>query len=144
MLKRRPVAVLVLPLLAASCHLIDQRDFNKNAGRPPTPKMVVSHAHPTPSLVTILYTTPNPDYRDTLATAVQKALAVKPDVLFTVTALVPASGSDSQEARAAAAAASGREVAQAIVDSGAQAGQVEQAVRVDPAVTVREVIVTVH
>ncbi len=49
-----------------------------------------------------------------------------------------------QVAAEEAAAVSGRDVAAAIVADGADPGQVEQAVRQDPAVSVREVHVEVH
>jgi ABC-type glycerol-3-phosphate transport system substrate-binding protein len=145
--KARPrLAILLLPCIAAGCHLVDQRDFDASAGRPPVPLHV---ATPPPAqthaLVTIRYATPNPQYREAVANAVQRALARKPDVLFTVTTLVPAQpGTDVQADQAALAAGSGREVAQAIVDAGAAAGQVEQVVRLQPGLPVREVQVTVH
>ena len=135
---RQIVACLCLAASVAGCHLVDQRDFDANAGRPPAPRAPLPGRPPPPSLVTIRYTTPEPQYRDALAAAVARALARKRDVLFTVTSLVPADSSPEE------AAASGREVSQAIVDDGAEPGQVEQAVRLDPAATVKEVRVTVH
>ena len=129
----------------AGCHLVDQRDFNANAGRPPVLPHVSAAIAPAPSLVTIRYATPDPQYREALAAAVRRALARKPDVLFTVTTSIPAlSAPDQQAEQAASASSSGREVAQAIIDAGAVAGQVEQAVRVQPGLSVREVQVNVH
>ncbi len=144
----RPRAALIAltPCLLAACHLVDQRDFDAAAGRPPVPLQVASA--PTaavPALVTIRYTTPDPPYREALATAVQRALARKPDVLFTVTTLVPDQpGADAQAEQAMQAAGYGHAVSQTIVDNGAAPGQVEQAVRVQPGLKVREVLVTVH
>ncbi len=135
---RQTAACLCLALAASGCHLVDQRDFDANAGRPPKPRVLPPGPPPPPSLVTIRYTTPDPQYRDALAALVTKALARKQDVLFTVTSVVPEAASPEE------AATSGREVAQAIVDDGAEAGQVEQAVRLDPGVTVKEVRVNVH
>jgi hypothetical protein len=95
--------------------------------------------------VTVRYSTPDPPYREALSQAVQKALARKRDVLFTVTTLVPpAAGTDEQASAAASAADSGREIAQAIADDGAEPGQIEQIVRIDPSASVREVLVEVH
>ncbi len=138
------IACVCLALALCGCHLVDERDFNSAAERPPTPK-VVSALPPPPSLVRISYTTPDPDYHDALASLVQRALARKADVLFTVVTLVPpAAGTDAQTEDAETAAASGREVAQQIVDDGASSGQVEQLVRIAPALKVKEVTVDVH
>ncbi len=117
---------------------MDQRDFDARAGQPPPPRAARPAPPPPPALVTIRYTTPEPAYRDKLAAVVTRALARKRDVLFTVTSLVPASDSPEQ------AAASGHEVAQAIVDDGAEPGQVEQAVRLDPSAAIKTVSVNVH
>ena len=135
----------LLVLALAGCHLVDQRDFDARAGRPPALPRVVPAAAPVPAFVTIRYTTPDPPYRDALSAAVKRALARKPDVLFTVVTVIPARSAPEAEAEeAASASASGRDVAQAIVDAGAAAGQVEQAVRVQPGLGVREVRVDVH
>jgi hypothetical protein len=140
--------LILLPLCALSaCHLVDQRDFNKHAGDRPSPPAgpVVAVAPPVPALVTIRYDVPNPPYREALATAVAHALARKHDVIFTVTTLVPPSGGPAEQAATeGAAAASGRDIAAAIVADGADPGQVEQAVRQDPALEVRQVRVDVH
>ena len=132
-------------MLAVGCHLVDQRDFDANAGRPPAVPHAAAAVAPAPSLVTIRYTTPDPHYQEVLAAAVKRALARKPDVLFTVTTFVPAQPTpDLQAQQAASASASGRDVARVIVDAGASAGQVEQAVRVQPGSSVRQVRVDVH
>jgi hypothetical protein len=141
----RALACLMLPLAAAACHLVDQRDFDAHAGSKPVLKVAASPARPVPSLVTIRYTVPDPDYRDAVTRVVQQALARKHDALFMVTTRVPASGTIAAQADAAEkAAASGREVAQAIVDAGAVPGQVAQTLRMDPSATTREVIVNVR
>jgi len=142
---RRALACLMLPLAAAACHLVDQRDFDANAGRKPVVRAMAKPAPGVPSLVTIRYTVPDPDYRGALTGAVQRALARKRDVLFMVTTHVPVAHTIAAQAEdAQKAAASGREVAQAIVDAGAVPGQVAQTLRIDPAATTREVIVTVR
>ncbi len=141
----RPLC-LILALCLPACHLVDQRDFNASAGTKPVPPVVARPTVPAvPALVTIRYTTPNPDYHDVLTAAVHKALARKPDVLFSVATLIPSTGGADATAEAQAlAAASGREVAQTIVAAGAQPGQVEQMVGTDPASAVREVVVRVQ
>jgi len=127
----------------AGCHLVDQRDFNAAAGRPPVPPAGPPPGPGVAALVTIRYTTADPQWREAVAGAVQRSLARKPDVLFTVTTLVPGAGEpDAQAERAQAAATSGADVARAI--DGAAPGQVEQIVRMDPALAVREVRLTVH
>ena len=140
------IILILLPCVAAGCHLVDQRDFDAKAGYPPSPPHAVATTIvAAPALVTIRYTTPAPQYREALTGAVHRALARKPDVLFTVTTLVPGTaGADSQAAAAADASSSGRAVAQAIVDDGAEPGQVEQAVRIQPGLATREVRVTVQ
>lgn len=131
--------------LLAACHLIDQRDFDPNADRPPHP--IVARrvpAAPRP-LITIRYDIPDPDYRDALAVAVDAARRRKPDVLFRVVTVVPARGTPVEQARAAALASrSGREVAEAIAADGADIGEIELAARVDPAAQVKEVRVYVQ
>jgi hypothetical protein len=139
------VGVLVL-LSLSGCHLLDQRDFNKNAGRKPQPPpgRVVKMTGPVP-LVTISYTTPDPAYAPELAVAVKRALSLKTNVLFTVQALVPlAATPDAQAAALQAAAASGREIGEAIIADGADPGQIELAVRGDPGVHVQQIQVFVH
>jgi len=139
------LALAALCLGIAGCHLVDQRDFNIAAGRAPAPRAAPPAPLPPPSLVTIRYATPDPQYRDAVAALVDRALARKHDVLFTVTTLVPASGTgEAQASEAAQAAGSGREVAQAIVDDGAEPGQVEQVLRTDAGVQVKEVRVDVR
>jgi hypothetical protein len=141
----RAAACLMLPLAAVACHLIDQRDFDRSAGQRPVPAQIAAASKPEPALVTIRYSVPDPPYREALAQLVQQALARKRDVLFTVTTLVPgAQGADAQALAAEQAAETGREVAQAIADDGAEPGQIEQTVRIDPSIPVREVRVQLH
>jgi hypothetical protein len=141
----RRVLILALPLFAAACYLVDQRSFDRNAGRPPAKPRVAVHVTPDPALVTIRYTTPDPIYRPALDPAVRKALALKQDALFTVTTRIPPAATIAAQAQSATdAAASGRQVAQAIVDAGAAPGQVEQLLRVDSAVSQKEISVAVR
>jgi hypothetical protein len=144
-LPHRLWAALPIALLAG-CHLVDQRDFDARAGRPPVvraaPALAIAGPQP---LLRIAYDTPDPDYSRALSAAVHRAMAVKPDVLFTVQTLVPLSGTpDAQVIAQSAAAGTGREIAEAIVADGADAGQVELAVKGDPALKQKEVRVFVH
>jgi hypothetical protein len=139
-------AVLAAVLALAACHLVDQRDFDDKAGRPP----VLAKAPAGPSLgpqalLRIAYDNPDPEYAPALAAAVRRALTLKPGVLFTVQTLVPSTATpDAQAALLAAAAATGREIAEAIVTDGADQGQVELAVKADSAVKTKEVRIYVH
>jgi hypothetical protein len=136
-----------LPLAAlAGCHLVDQRDFDRRAGRPPVLQAAppVAFTGPQP-LLRIAYDAPDPDYSQALSAAVKRAMAVKPGVLFTVQTLVPLSATpDAQAIAQSAAAATGREIAEAIVADGADAGQVELAVKGEVGLKAKEVRVFVH
>ncbi len=138
-----PAALL---LALGACHLIDQRTFNPNAGKPPVPPVQHVAFKPGPgALLTISYAKGEPDYAPALADAVHRALAVKTNVLFTVETLVPlAHDADTQAAALRDAAATGREIAEAIVTDGADQGQVELTVKADPAVQAKQVRVSVH
>ncbi len=135
---------LCLVATLTSCHLIDQRDFDPHAGDPPKPPAAKLPPPGPGAIVTIKYAG-EPDYAASLAQSVHRALAVKPDVLFTVQTLVPQA--DTPAAQAAAlqdASATGREIAEAIIANGADEGQVEQAVRTDPSLHDKEVQVFVR
>ncbi len=145
----RPIlhlALLALPFLAG-CHLVDQRSFDRTAGRRPVLPAVPAPPGPAPvpPLITVRYDTPDPQYRAALATAVDSARRRKPDVLFSVIVLVPPTGTPAQQVAAAEAArGSGRDVAAAIVADGADIGQVELSARSEPGLAIREVRVYVH
>jgi hypothetical protein len=144
--KRAMLAATAGLLALTGCHLVDQRTFDRHAGakpQPPAAKVVATHG-PQP-LLTITYDNPDPDYARPLANAVQRALAVKPDVLFTVQILVPPSGPPDAQARAEiAAAATGREIEEAMVADGADQGQIEMAVKGDASVKTKDVRIYVH
>jgi len=138
------VTMLSLVATLASCHLIDQRTFNPHAGDPPKPPAAKPPPPGPGPIVTIEYAG-EPNYAASLAQSVHRALAVKPNVLFTVQTLVPqAETPDAQAAALQDASATGREIAEAIIASGADAGQVEQAIRTDPALHDKEVQVFVR
>jgi hypothetical protein len=138
---------LSLALLAslAACHLVDQRDFNPKAGTRPTPPVAPAPPPGPGALLTISFAAGDPAYAPALAQGVQRALGLKPDVLFTVQTLVPvAETPDAQAESLRAAAATGREIGEAIVTDGADQGQIELAVRADPSVHAKEVRIFVH
>jgi hypothetical protein len=137
---------VVMAVSLPACHLVDQRDFNPQAGLPPAKPVVAARPGPAvPALVTIRYTEANPPYQEALTAAVHAALARKPNVQFIVSTVAPqASTADEAADIGARAAASGREVAQTIVDAGAAPAQVEQLVSVDPSARYREVVVRVQ
>jgi hypothetical protein len=135
--KRAMLAATAGLLALTGCHLVDQRTFDRHAGakpQPPAAKVVATHG-PQP-LLTITYDNPDPDYARPLANAVQRALAVKPDVLFTVQILVPPSGPPDAQARA--------EIEEAMVADGADQGQIEMAVKGDASVKTKDVRIYVH
>ena len=138
----------MVPLVVlAGCHLVDQRSFDRDAGRRPLPPAlpVAAAPAPVPPLLVVRYDTPAPQYRAALATAVDAARRRKPDVLFSVIVLVPPTGTPAEQVAAAEAArGSGRDVAAAIVADGADIGQVELSARAEPGLAVREVRVYVH
>jgi hypothetical protein len=151
-LSRMRLQVIAFCLLAgmSACHLIDQRDFNPHAGDKPK----LPPGKPPPpgpgALLTIKYPRAGsdsdaPNYAEALAQTVRRALSLKPGVLFTVQTAVPPAGSpDAQEAALRDAAATGREIAEAVIADGADEGQVEQVVRADPSAAEKEVQVFVH
>jgi hypothetical protein len=137
----------IVALLAclAACHLIDQRDFNPSAGTRPRSPAAPAPAPGPGALLTISYAAGDPAYAPALAHGVQRALALKPDVLFTVQTLVPVADTPDLQAEALrTAAATGREIGEAIVTDGADQGQIELAVRADPSVHAKEVRIFVH
>ncbi len=134
-------------VLLVSCHLVDQRDFDASAGRRPVPppaKAGKPVQGPMP-LITVTYTTPEPDYAESLAASVKRALALKPNVLFMVQTFVPLAATPAAQAAALQQGASaGREIGDSIIADGADLGQIELSVHGDPGVHVQEVRVYVH
>jgi hypothetical protein len=142
---RSRLAAAMLFGALSGCHLIDQRDFDRNAGKPPPKPPTQPALVPPPALVTITYDRPDPTYAQELANAVQQALARKPNVIFTVETLVPAAGPpEAQAEQARQGAESGRQVAASIVADGADQGQIEMVVRADPGRSIKQVLVLVH
>ena len=135
--------------LAAGCDLVDQRSFDRSAGRAPVPRAappVVSTVRPIPPLFVVRSGRPEQDWQPELRRAVAQALSRKPNVLFTVESVAPVAPTPAAQAASlrAAAALQGRPVADAITADGAPSAQVELTALSDPAVKMPEVRVYVH
>ncbi|MFT8777274.1 MAG: hypothetical protein ABF893_11545 [Gluconacetobacter liquefaciens] len=132
----------------AGCTLVDQRTFDPRASRPPVPHYPPAPPapRPVPPLVDIRAGTPEGEWRPALQGAVTRALARKPNVLFTVRVMVPAGPTPEQEALAMrqAVATYGQAVAAAIVAAGARPEQVEMAAMSDSSMTTGAVRVYVR
>ncbi|MBB2204733.1 hypothetical protein [Gluconacetobacter takamatsuzukensis] len=132
----------------AGCDLVDQRTFDARASRPPVPHYPPPPPapRPVPPLVDIRAGTPDSQWRPALDSAVARALARKPNVLFVVRVVVPAGPTPEQEAQAMrqAVASYGQAVAAAIVAAGARPEQVEMAAMSDSSMTTGAVRVYVR
>jgi hypothetical protein len=134
----------VLLALLAGCTLIDRRTF---APAPAAPSAAdLAHARlPTLPLVTIRFGATEPDYGPALTTAVQDAVARKPDATFEVMTPIP---SDAPPAVQAAAARQGTEdmrgVANAIAAAGVAQDHVHLGFRGDAGTPPRQVEVFVR
>ena len=142
-------AILPVIILLGGCKLVDQRTFDRHAGRKPVahvPVVASVVVPPVPPLLVVPTREAPGDWQPRLDAAVREALARKPNVLFTVQSVARA-GADA-EAQAAALRAvidsQGRAVAQAITADGASALQVEMSAVADPAATDAEVRVFVR
>ena len=140
---------LLCCVLLAGCKLVDQRTFDRDAGRAPVP-----HAPPPPPAgpapippLFVVHSGQMPeDWQPGLREAVREALARKPNVLFTVQSVAPASPSPDAQAAALQAAVlqAGRPVADAVGADGARPAQIEMSAAADPAVRAAEVRIYVH
>ena len=146
---RLNVILVCCCLLLPGCKLIDQRTFDRTAGRTPVPHMpaqVAGGPAPIPPLFVVHAGMADEEWQPALREAVGDALARKPNALFTVEAVAPAAASPAAQATALGDATTGRgrPVAQSILTDGAQAAQVEMTALSDPAVQAPEVRVFVH
>jgi hypothetical protein len=139
MLVTRRAALMLVGALPG-CTLIDQRTFDKNAGKPPVVPVPAAAPVPPPPepgpppLMTIrLPTTAN--LRGDIAQAVAAARARKPDVVFEVVQITSGAGEAVGEEAA--------EVARLIIADGVPPGRVHLAARPVPNVE-GEVRVYVH
>jgi hypothetical protein len=133
----KPVWLLLAGVALAGCKLVDQTTFahspeeTATAATPP-------QADPRAALLTIGYTTPNPNYHDVLRYAVHTAETRAPGVQYDVIAMLP-TGSD-----AAGAQHNAVDVMRAIMAEGVPASRVHLGLRTDAASTTREVRVYVR
>ena len=126
----RSLSFFLCCTLLTGCKLVDQRSFDRNAGRRPMAHVVAAPVVPVvsvPPLYMVHAEQPDAEWQAGLRQAVEAALARKPNALFTVENIVPASSSSAVEASALSHAASvtGKNVAEAVIADGAQASQVE-------------------
>jgi len=129
--------------------LVDQRTFDRSAGRKPVPHLPPAAAAgpgPTPPLFVVHAGQADEEWQPALRQAVGDALARKPNVLFTVESVVPMASSPAAQAASlrAATAEAGRPVADAITADGAQPVQVEMTAASVASATAPEVRVYVH
>jgi hypothetical protein len=146
----RSVSILLCCTLLCGCKLVDQRTFDRTAGRPPMPRVpaapVARGPAPIPPLFVVHAGLPDEAWQPDLRGAVNEALARKPNALFTVESVVPVARSPAAQAAAlqAAATQAGRPVADALGADGARPGQIEMSAAVDPAVKTPEVRIFVR
>jgi hypothetical protein len=145
----RSVPLLLCCAMLAGCKLVDQRTFDRMAGRAPVPHAPAAVARgpaAVPPLFVVHSGQSDQQWQPGLRGAVGEALARKPNALFTVESVVPPAPSPAAQAAALQAATTlrGRPVAEATTRDGAQPAQVEMAAMSDPAVKAPEIRVYVH
>ncbi|MEJ1977420.1 MAG: hypothetical protein WDN49_16285 [Acetobacteraceae bacterium] len=140
----RTPLIAALLLLLAGCKLIDQTTFNPNAGKPPAAPAPIVAAAELP-LITIDFSTPDPVYDTALRLAVSDAVSRKPDVIFDVTTVVPATGTPADQVAAATAlSADARLVARTISSEDVNDDQVHLSARSEAGLASRQIRVYVH
>jgi hypothetical protein len=148
--RTRPHAILICCLLLPGCKLVDQRTFDRSAGRAPVPHVppskVARGPGPVPPLFVVHSGLADEDWQPDLRQAVGAALARKRNALFTIEGVAPVAASPAAQAAALGdtTASNSRPVADAIIADGAQAAQVEMTAISDPAVHTPEVRVFVR
>jgi hypothetical protein len=144
----RSHALILCCVLLAGCKLVDQRTFDRNAGRPPVPPPppAASGPEPIPPLYVVHAGLPPEDWKPDLRDAARDALARKPNVLFTVESVAPPSPSPAAQAASlqATTAELGRPVAEALAGDGAPRAQIEMTAAIDPRASAPEVRIYVH
>ena len=142
-----PVVAILACGVLSGCKLIDQKTFDSSAGRRPIAHVPPPRPAPPPPLplASVRYQADPASWQPGLADIVRMALARKPQALFQVETLVPATGTPQAQAAALAAAgrAGGESVAETIVSAGASSSQIEMSARTDPSVKQPEVQVFV-
>jgi hypothetical protein len=122
--------VLLVGVTLAGCKLVDQTTFAPTP-EAPTPPLVpnsatMQRADPRTPLLTIGYSTPNPNYQEVLRYAVYTAESRAPFVQYDVVALLPVGGDAAQSQRNAV------EVMQAILAQGVSPNRVHLGLRAAP------------
>ncbi len=120
--------------LLPGCALIDQATFDpalrKVAAEPAPPKPMLE---PNGALLTIALTGGQPDYQDSVASAVRQALAAKPNIVFLVVSMVPEKNNVPPTwDQAEAVTVWGRRIAAQIQQDGVDQGQIELGLRATP------------
>jgi hypothetical protein len=137
----RILPLLLLALALPGCKLIDQRTFRPDPVLPDTTNLASAIAPERRiPLVTIRYDTPDPDYGTTVGQAVRAVEAAKPETSYDIVAAVPQRLDQSAQAEETATGnddAAG--VMRALMEDGIPAARLHLALRVDPALSVREV-----
>ncbi len=140
---RISVRFLAPLLILAGCKLVDQTTFNPNAGKLPTPPVIVGPS--APPLLTIQVNDPTLSYEPILRQQVAAALARKPDVVFDVVTVVPATGTPaSQTAAATEVISDARQVARTINSEGVDDPRIHLAARSEAGLAAREIRVFVR
>lgn len=145
-MKRAANLLLFGLTVLGGCKLVDQRDFDRTADKPPfvKPPAPVPGAGPVP-LVAIGFPSSPADWSGQLKIAVDLARSRKPNVLFRVESAVPQAGDPQQAASALLrAAADARAVADQIVADGVDRGQVELTAVTDPKLSREEIRIFVR
>ncbi|MCG4260070.1 hypothetical protein K6W36_05680 [Acetobacter senegalensis] len=141
--ERRPVVRIMLlagvALCLNGCKLVDQKTFNPHAGTPPKPYIPPPPPGPppVPPLVELVGGTPSEEWAAPVDRMVHEALARKPNILFVVKCLVPASGKSEldQLTLVQLVQGDGQAVTKEIVKAGAAPEQVEITAMPDSTVT---------
>ncbi len=142
----RPTLLLLLPITLGGCKLIDQTTFGP-APEVPAPSRLAAlpPVQDRVALLTIRYSTPSPDYRDALRTAVGIAEERRPGTAYDVVAVVPAPQDPAQVNRELAQARqNAAAVMRSIMALGVADTRIGLAARTQPGLATREVRVYVR
>jgi hypothetical protein len=142
----RWLPLLLAGLALAGCKLIDQTTFAPQAETPaPAQLAALPPVAGRPALLSIRYSTPNPQYGDALRTAVAAAEERRPGAQYDVVAVVPVPKDPALQLRDLN---QGRQdatrVMQAMMALGVPDTRIALGARTDPSITVREVRVYVR
>jgi len=142
----RWLPLLLAGLALAGCKLIDQTTFSPQAETPePAQLAALAPIGDRPALLSIRYSTPDPQYADALRTAVSAAEERRPGAQYDVVAVVPVPKDPALQLRDLN---QGRQdatgVMRAMMALGVPDTRIALGARTDPAITVREVRVYVR